>query len=98
MHPMHTNLDALTGSFLGAVTSLPLATGAVDVPAGAPWWAGYLASLLIALAPFVVKAAVAIVTRKPLPAPDESDDEKTDVTRRLPAAPPAPPPDTTPKA
>jgi hypothetical protein len=47
--------DAVSGALLGAITSAPLATGAVEIPAGAPWWAGYVATLLVALAPIALK-------------------------------------------
>jgi hypothetical protein len=52
---MHQHVDAVSGSILGAVAGLSQATGAVAVPEGAPWWAGYLASLAIALAPLVIR-------------------------------------------
>lgn len=67
--------DALTGSLVGALTSLPLAVGAVQTPEGAPWWAGYLASLVIALAPLVVKAILSAKGKKLDPAEETVIDD-----------------------
>lgn len=48
------NVDAGLGAVLGGAMSLGLATGA-QMPDGMPQWAGWLASLGVALAPLLVK-------------------------------------------
>lgn len=50
------NLDAVSGSLLGAIGALGITTGTTPMPDGVPSWVGYLASLGVALAPMAIKA------------------------------------------
>jgi hypothetical protein len=47
--------DAVASGLFGSVLALGQATGASPpLPEGAPWWVGYLVSLVVATAPVVV--------------------------------------------
>lgn len=53
---LKSNIDAIGGSVLGAVSSLLVTTNAAPPPYdGAPQWLGYLMSLFIAVAPLALK-------------------------------------------
>lgn len=52
--------DAFASSLFGATLALGQATGAAPpLPEGAPWWAGYALSLVVATAPVVVVRVMA---------------------------------------